>query len=142
MYDCQPLTCAPHSNSIAQAVDNAVRSTGINKNSFGLLLSDATEYMFPTDAILTFLYPKLLHVKRVAHLLHDCAMKVKSHFDNIDLLMAKVKSTTDENTNIQAKFAAIGCQPSPVVTIQGKLVKCCLVFCKEFTLSESNCGKF
>ena len=31
LYDCQPLKCAPNSNIIAQAVDDAVRNLGINK---------------------------------------------------------------------------------------------------------------
>ena len=30
LYDCQPLKCAPNSNIIAQAVDDAVRNLGIN----------------------------------------------------------------------------------------------------------------
>ena len=31
LYDCQPLKCAPNSNIIAQAVDDAVRDLGINR---------------------------------------------------------------------------------------------------------------
>ena len=33
LYDYQPLPCLPNNNSIAQAVDYAVRSLGINRNS-------------------------------------------------------------------------------------------------------------
>ena len=43
--DCQPLKCAPNSNIIAQAVDDAVRNLGINRSFFCLLLSDAAKYM-------------------------------------------------------------------------------------------------
>ena len=32
LYDCQPLKCAPNSNIIAQAVDDAVRNLGINRS--------------------------------------------------------------------------------------------------------------
>ena len=32
LYDCQPLKCAPNSNIIAQAVDNAVRNFEINRS--------------------------------------------------------------------------------------------------------------
>ena len=31
LYDCQPLKCAPNSNIIAQAVDDAVKYLGINR---------------------------------------------------------------------------------------------------------------
>ena len=41
LYDCQSLKCAPNSNIIAQAVDDAVRNLGINKSFFSLLLCDA-----------------------------------------------------------------------------------------------------
>ena len=34
LYDCQLLTCASNSNSIAQAVDHAVRSLEINPKIF------------------------------------------------------------------------------------------------------------
>ena len=45
LHDCEPLKCAPNSNIIAQAVDNAVRNLGINRSFFCLLLSDAAKYM-------------------------------------------------------------------------------------------------
>ena len=45
LYDCQPLKCAPNSNIIAQAVDDAVRNLGINRSFFCQLLSDAAKYM-------------------------------------------------------------------------------------------------
>ena len=75
LYNCQSLQCAPNSSSIAQAVDEAVRSLGINRNSFCLLLPDVAKYMVAADSILTSLYPKLFHVTCVAHLLHDCVIK-------------------------------------------------------------------
>ena len=59
LYDCQPLPCAPNSYNIVQAVDNAVKSLGSNRNSFRLLLFDAAKYMVAARAILKSLYPKL-----------------------------------------------------------------------------------
>ena len=43
LYIWQPLTCSPNSSSIAQAVDYAIKSLGIKKNSFCLILSDAAK---------------------------------------------------------------------------------------------------
>ena len=91
LYECQPLKCAPISNIIAQAVDNAVRNLEINRSFFCLLLSDATKYMIAAGITLKSLYPKLFHVTCIAHLLHNCAMKIKSHFEDVDQLIAKVK---------------------------------------------------
>ena len=47
LYDCQALPCSSNraSESIVQAIDDAVRSLGNNRNSFCLLLSDAARYM-------------------------------------------------------------------------------------------------
>ena len=70
-------------------------------------------------SMLEFLYPKPLHVTRVAHLLHNCAMKVKSHFKDVDQLIAKVNTTTVKNIARQVKFAIVGWPPKPIVTRWG-----------------------
>ena len=90
-YDFQP---APNSNSTAQAVDDTVRFLGINRNYSCLLLSDAAIYVAAAGAILKSLNPKQFHVTFVARFLHNCAMKVKFHFEDVDQLIAKVKLTT------------------------------------------------
>ena len=94
LCDCQPLKCVPNSNIIAQAVDNAVRNLGINRSFFCLLLSDAAKYMIAAGITLKSLYRKLFHVTCVAHLLHNFAIKVKSHFEDVDQLIAKVETVT------------------------------------------------
>ena len=84
LYDCQPPKCAPNSNIIVQVVDDAFRNLGINRSFFCLLLSDAAKYMIAAGIMLKSLYPKLFHVTCVAHLLHNCAMKIKSHFEDVN----------------------------------------------------------
>ena len=107
LYDCQPLKCVFNSNLIAQAVDDAVRNLEINRSFFCLLLSDAAKYMIAAGITLKSLYPKLFHVTCVAHLLHDCAMEIKSHFEVKDQLIAKVKAVTIKNKTRQAKFSTL-----------------------------------
>ena len=120
LYDCQSLKCASNSNIIAQAVDDAVRNLAINRNFFCLLLSDAAKYMIAAGIALKSLYPKLFHMTCVAHLLHNCAMKIKAHFEDVDQLIAKVKAVTIKNKTRQAKFSAIGYPPQPVYTQDGE----------------------
>ena len=67
------------------------RSLEINKNSFSLFLSDAAEYMVAAGATLKSLNPKLFHTTCVADLLDNCAMKIKSYFEDVNLLIGKVK---------------------------------------------------
>ena len=116
LYDCQPLKCTPNSNIIAQAVDDAVRNLGINISFFCLLLSDAAKYIIAAGITPKSLYPKLFHVTCVAHLLHNCAMKIKSHFEDVDQLIAKVKAVTIKNKTRLANFSAIGYSPQLVPT--------------------------
>ena len=104
LYDCQPLKCASNSNIIAQAVDDAVRNLEINRSFFSLLLSDAAKYMIAAGITLKSLYPKLFHVTYVAHLLQNCAMKIKSHFQDVDQLIAKVKAVSIKNKIRQENF--------------------------------------
>ena len=62
------------------------------------------------------LYPKLFHVTCVADIWHNCAMKIKSHCEDVDQLIAKVKAVTFKSNTRQAKFSAIGYPSEPVPT--------------------------
>ena len=81
LYDCQSPPCTPNSYNVAQAVDDAVRFLGSNKNAFCLLLSDAAKYTVAADAILKSLNPELLQVTCVAY----CAMRLQK--SNLTLMM-------------------------------------------------------
>ena len=79
-------------------------------------MSDAAKHMIAAGITLKSLYPKLFHITCVAHLLHNCAMKIKSHFKDVDQLIAKVKSVRTKKTTRQAKISAIGYSSKPVPT--------------------------
>ena len=131
LYDRHPLKCAPNSNIIAQAVDDAVRNLGISRSFFCLLLSDAAKYVIAAGITLKSQYPKLFQVTCIARLLHKCAMKIKSHFEDVDQLIAKVKAVTIKNTTTQAKFSAIGYPPQPVPTRCGSWLNAALYYPKN-----------
>ena len=134
MYECQSLKCAFISNIIVQAVDDAVRNLGTNRSLFCRLLSDAAKYMIAAAGIaLKSLYPKLLHVTCVAHLLHNCAMKIKSHFEHVNQLIAKVNAVTIINKSRQVKFSAIGYPPQPVSIKWGSWLNAALYYAKNLT---------
>ena len=54
--------------------------------------------------------------ERCSILLQNCAMKVKSNFDDVDQQIAKVKLATVKSKTRQSKFATIGCSLQPVDT--------------------------
>ena len=66
------------------------------------------------------LYPSLMHVTCVAHLLglHNCAMRVRAHFKNIDEVIATIKAATIKNKDRKKDFhdAGLPSPPDPVIT--------------------------
>ena len=58
------------------------------------------------------LYPSLMHVTCVAHLLHNCAIRVHAHFKNIDEIIATIKAATIKNKDRNKDFHDAGL-PSP-----------------------------
>ena len=96
-------------------------------------LHDAAKYMNAAGVTLKSLYPKLFHVTCVAHLLHNCAMKIKSHLQDVDQLIAKVKAVTIKNQTRLAKFSAIGYPPQPVPTRWGSWLNPALHYAKNLS---------
>ena len=78
-----------------------------------MFLTDAAWYMSLAGKTLKELYPSLMHVTCVAHLLHNCAMHVRAHFKNIDVIMATIK-----NKDRKKDFpdAGLPSPPDPVIT--------------------------
>ena len=72
--------------------------------------------MIAAGITLKYLYPKLFRVACVAHLSHNCAMKIKFHFEDEVQLIAKTKAVTISNKTRQAKFSAISYPSQPVST--------------------------
>ena len=63
------------------------------------------------------LYLSLMHVICVAHLLHNCAMRVCAHFKTIDEIIAMIKAATIKNKDRKKDFHDAGLpSPDPVIT--------------------------
>ena len=91
----------------------------IHKNNFILLISDAARYMTRATETLKILFPNIIHITCVLHLLHNCALKIKSSYPSIDNLISSIKAATVKNKSRRDKFAHIGYTPTPVVTRWG-----------------------
>ena len=59
-----------------------------------------------------------MHVNCVAHLLHNCAMRVSTRFKNIDEVIATIKAATFKNKECKKDFqdAGLPFPPDPVIT--------------------------
>ena len=119
LVDCHPLDSGSNVNSsiILHTVDDILRQLEIKRENLSLFLTDAARYMSLAGKTLKELYPSLMHVTCVAHLLHNCAMRVRTHFKN-DEVIATIKTTTIKNKDRKKDFhdAGLPSPSDPVIT--------------------------
>ena len=72
LVDCHPFDNGSNVNSniILHTVDDILRQLEIKHENFSLFLTDAARYMSLAGKTLKELYPPLMHVTCVVHLLH------------------------------------------------------------------------
>ena len=99
LVNCHPLNSNRNVSSsiILHTVDDILRQLEIKRENFSLFLTDAARYMSSAGKTLKELYSSLMHVTCVAHLLRNCAMRVRAHFKNIDEVIATIKAATIKN---------------------------------------------
>ena len=101
---------------ICTKINDILHKLDIERENFLLLLSDTASYMTACTATLKVLYSCLFHITCLAHMLHNCAEKVRSAFADVDNLVVHVKAATIKNKSRQAQFKYIGSPQEPVVT--------------------------
>ena len=59
-----------------------------------------------------------MHVTFVAHLLHNCAMRMRAYSKNIDEVVVTIKATTIKNKDCKNDFhkAGLSSPPDPLIT--------------------------
>ena len=116
LLDCTVLPGNVSHQTIIHAIDDAVKLLGADRSNFVLLLTDAAPYMIAATSILKQMFPRLFHVTCVAHLMHNCAQKVRAHYSNVDNLIARIKAATTKHQVRKQHFQEIGYPPQVVVT--------------------------
>ena len=120
LVDCHPLDSGSNVNSsiILHSVDDILRQLEINRENFSLFLTDPARYISLAGKTLKELYLSLMHVTCVAHLLLNCAMRVRAHLKNIDEIITTIKAATIINKNRNKDFhdACLPSPPDPVIT--------------------------
>ena len=120
LLDCHPFDSNSNVNSsiILHTVDDILRQLEIKRENFLLFLTDAARYMSLAGKTVKELYPSLMHVTCVAHLLYSFAMRVHAHSKNIDEVIATIKAATIKNKDRKKDFhdAGLPSPPDPVIT--------------------------
>ena len=116
LVDCHLLDSG--SNVILHTVDDILRQLEIKCEKFSLFLTNAAWYMSSAGKTLKELYPSLMHVTCIEHILHNCTMCMHAHFKNIDEVIATIKAATIKNKDRKKGFhdAGLPSPPDPVIT--------------------------
>ena len=130
LVDCHSLDsgCNVKSSIILHTVDDVFRQLEIKCENFILFLTDAARYMSLAEKTLKELYLSLMQVKCEAHLLHNCAMRVRAHFKNIDEVIATIK-----NKDRKKDFYDTGLPspPNPIITRWATCLRASLYYSKN-----------
>ena len=137
LVNCHPLDSGRNVNSsiILHTVDDILRQLEIKRENFSLFLTDAARYMSSAGKTLKELYPFFMHVTCVAHLLHNCAMRVRAHFKNIDEVIATIKAATIKNKDRKKDFhdAGLPSPPDPVITRWATWLRAAIYYIENLT---------
>ena len=137
LVDCHPLDSGSNVNSsiILHTVDDILRQLEIKRENFSLFLTDAARYMSLAGKTSKELYPSLMHVTCVAHLLHNCAMRVRARFKNIDETIATIKAATIKNRDCKKDFhdAGVPSPPDPVITRWATWLRAALYYSEKLS---------
>ena len=120
LIDCLPIESGSnvYGSIILHTVDDILRQLETKRENFALLLTDVARYMSLAGKTLKEFYPFLMHVTCVAHLLYNCAMRVRAYFKNINEVVATIKAATIKNKDRKNNFheAGLPSPPDPVIT--------------------------
>ena len=128
LVDCHPLDSGSNVNSsiILHTVDDILRQLEIKRENFSLFLTDAAWYMSLAGKTLKELYPSLMHVTCVAHLLHNYTIRVRAHFKNIDEIIAAIKTAIIKNKDFHD--AGLPSLSDPVITTWATWLRAALYY--------------
>ena len=131
LIKCTILEASPTSQTILHEFDDIVKELNLKRENVDLLLSDAAAYICKAGKPLKELYPKMLHVTCIAHLLHNCSLKIKAVYPEVDKLIASLKACIVKNRTRAAQFDTLGLPPEPVVTQWGNWINAALYYSKN-----------
>ena len=92
LVKCCVIDGSANSQKIIHEMDDVIKEFKVRKEDVNLLISDAASYMCRAGKGLKeiLIYSNLLHVTCLAHLLHNCALKVKSFCQEVEDLIAAI----------------------------------------------------
>ena len=132
LLHCKILCTSPNQQTIAHAVDDAIRTLQANRNNFVLLLTDAARCMTAAGRLVKGIYPKLFHITCTTHALHNAVERIRNHYEDVSKLIATVKASVVKNKDRRGNFSEIGSPPQPFVTRWGSWLNAAKYYAENF----------
>lgn len=118
IYFLDSIYCDTSINSfkVCSMIKETLEKYNIELKNVDLVISDAARYMVKAITELKLENNTLLHIQCLAHLIHNCAMKIRGYYKNVDTLIAAIKGITHKNKTNSALFENLGLPPSVIIT--------------------------
>ncbi|KAF7685243.1 hypothetical protein CDIK_4008 [Cucumispora dikerogammari] len=104
---------------VKEMIYSVIIEYDLDINFMSLLISDAASYMLKAKSGIQKKHKNIFHITCFAHFLHNCALRIKNHFKNIDFLISSVKIALIKSIARKEKFVNISLSPQPIITRWG-----------------------
>ena len=121
-----------NSQTICGIIHDVLNSIGCKRENFTMLISDAAPYMIASAKVLEVMYPKMIFTTCFVHLLHNCAMKVRAAFPEVDKLIASMRMATLKSSKRCELFKDIPLPPDVIITRWGSWLDAADYYSKNF----------
>ncbi|KAF7685559.1 hypothetical protein CDIK_3692 [Cucumispora dikerogammari] len=118
--------------SISQIIVDVTIEFDIKREKLLVMISDAASYMKKSMVVLDHLFPNIRHLTCIEYLFHNCAMKIKSFYRDVDHLISSIKSLTFKNNTRKQMFISVLTLPDAVVTRWGTWLEAAFYYAKHF----------
>lgn len=129
-----PENTSMDSNLVISILNRNITAYGLNINDLVLIVTDAARYMTKACKDLKTINPNFFHVTCLAHLVHNCAMRIKAFYTAVDHCISSVKAITVKNRRISSLFSIIGKPPSVIVTRWSSWLKAAIYYSNNLVI--------
>ena len=121
-----------NSTAVIDMIEESLKSLNILQSNFILLISDAATYMIKAGEMYKIWNDNFLHITCVAHLIHNCAMRIRGSFGAVDKVIGCIKMLTHKNREVKLMFEKIGMPPTVILTRWSSWLKACKYYGEYF----------
>jgi len=123
------IKSSANSTLVVNIIDDSLEKFNINHDSFVMLISDAATYMKKAGEVYKSRNRCFLHAKCLAHLIHNCSIRIRAEYENIDKVIGSLKALTIKNKQRQNLFYEIGSPPSVILTRWTSWLRAAMYYC-------------